>query len=89
MDFVSKYNAKWGEDPSDPAQCYYDGIYVLKEAIEMAGSVDGELIAKALSEIQYDGVQGIMKSDEHHNFTKLSYIAQFDGNDWIIIDKLQ
>lgn len=87
--FSKKYQARWGGKPSDPAQCYYDGIYVLKAAIEKAGSVNGEALAKALSEVEYVGVQGLMKSDKEHNFTDLSYIAQFNGSEFEIIDKLQ
>jgi len=34
------------------------------------------------------GVQGMLKCDEHHNFTSICYISQFDGESWIIIDKL-
>ena len=86
--FVDAYTAKWGAAPSDPAQCYYDGIYLLKAAIEKAGSVDGEKLAAALAEVEYVGVQGLMKSDQYHNFTNISYISQFDGKDWTIIDKL-
>jgi len=89
QEFVSRYQDRWGERPSDPAQCYYDGMFVLKAAIEKAGTVEGEALAKALDEVEYMGVQGRMKSDEHHNFTSLSYIAQFDGSEWKIIDKLQ
>lgn len=87
--FVDDYKAKWGSEPSDPAQCYYDGIYLLAEAIKMAGSVDGTKLAEALAKIEYTGVQGSLKCDEHHNFTDLSYIAQFDGTSWKIIAKLQ
>jgi len=87
--FVESYKAKWSEAPSDPAQCYYDGIYLLKEAIEKAGTVSGEQLAEALSEVEYSGVQGRMKCDEYHNFTDISYISQFDGTDWVIIDKIQ
>ena len=55
----------------------------------MAGSVDGTKLAEALAKIEYTGVQGPLKCDEHHNFTDLSYIAQFDGTSWKIIAKLQ
>lgn len=87
--FVTAYRAKWGTAPSDPAQCYYDGIYMLKTAIEKAGSVEGEKLAAALAEVEYVGVQGLMKNDKYHNFTNISYISQFNGKDWMIIDKLQ
>jgi len=87
--FVDAYKAKWGNEPSDPAQCYYDGIYLLKKAIEMAGSTDSVKIAEALKKVEYTGVQGPMKCDDLHNYTNVCYISQFDGKDWKIISKLQ
>lgn len=87
--FVTAYTAKWGNEPSDPAQCYYDGIYLLKKAIEMAGSIDSVKIAEALKKVEYTGVQGPMKMDALHNYTDICYISQFDGKIWKIISKLQ
>lgn len=86
--FVDAYKAKWGKEPSDPAQCYYDGVYVLKKAIEAAGSTDSAKIAEALKKIEYNGVQGRMKLDALHNFTDVCYISEFDGKTWRIIAKL-
>jgi branched-chain amino acid transport system substrate-binding protein len=86
--FVDSYKAKWGREPSDPAQCYYDGVYVLKEAIKLAGSTDPEKIAEALKKVEYNGVQGRMKLDALHNFTNVCYISEFDGKNWKIIAKL-
>lgn len=87
--FVNDYKAKWNREPSDPSQCYYDGMYLLVEAIKSAGSTDGPKIAEALTQVTYTGVQGPMKCDEHHNFTDVCYIAQFDGSNWKIIDVLR
>lgn len=86
--FVDAYKAKWGKEPSDPAQCYYDGIYVLKRAIEIAGSTDSAKIAEALKKVEYNGVQGPMKLDALHNYTDVCYISEFDGKGWKIIAKL-
>ncbi len=86
--FVDAYKAKWNKEPSDPSQCYYDGVYLLKKAIETAGSTDPEKIVAALKTIEYSGVQGRMKNDALHNFTDVCYISQFDGKIWKIIAKL-
>jgi len=90
QNFVEKHRQKWGgSEPVDPAQAVYDGVYLTVEAIKLAGSTDGQEIAKALTEVTHTGVQGPLKCDEDHNFTKLCYISQFDGNKWNIIDKLR
>jgi len=87
--FVARYKARWGEEPSDPAQAYYDGVYLLVKAIEIAGTTDGEKLAEVLAnKVEMYGVQGFLKCDEHHNFTNICYIAQFDGKVWKIIEKL-
>ncbi len=89
VEFVEKYEAKWnGEEPSDPAQAYYDGIYLIADAIAAVGT-DGTALADYLAdEAEIVGVQGELKCDEHHNFTNVSLISQFDGKDWVIIDKI-
>ncbi len=86
--FVEAHVAQFGQRPSDPGPCYYDGVKLLAAAIEQAQSLDGEVLAQALREIEFEGVQGPMKADEHHNFTDLSYIAQYnyDEDDWEVID---
>jgi len=86
--FVDADKAKWGKDPSDPAPCYYDGVYLLKKAIETANSTDPVKIMEALKTVEYTGVQGKMKRDALNNFTDVCYISQFDGKIWKIIDKL-
>lgn len=86
--FVDAYTAKWGTEPSDPANCYYDGVYLLKKAIEMAGSTDGVKIDEALKTVEYTGVQGLMKCDALHNFTNACYISQFNGKIWNILSKI-
>lgn len=86
--FVDAYKAKWGKEPSDPAQCYYDGVYLLKKAIETAGSTDPVKIDEALKTVEYTGVQGLMKCDALHNFTNICYISKFNGKTWEVISKI-
>jgi branched-chain amino acid transport system substrate-binding protein len=90
QEFVRRYKTRWNEEPSDPAQAYYDGVYLLAKAIEIAGSTDGTAIAEALkTRVSINGVQGPLKCDEHHNFTDVCYIAKFDGKTWQIIEILR
>ncbi|MGC9323039.1 MAG: ABC transporter substrate-binding protein, partial [Kosmotogaceae bacterium] len=87
--FVEAYKARWdGKEPSDPGQAYYDGMYLLADAIRNVGT-DGTKLAEYLAnEATIVGVQGELKCDEHHNFTNVCLISQFDGKDWQIITKL-
>jgi branched-chain amino acid transport system substrate-binding protein len=87
--FVEAYKARWdGKEPSDPGQAYYDGMYLLADALKNVGT-DGTKLAEYLAnEANIVGVQGELKCDEHHNFTNVCLISQFDGKDWQIITKL-
>ena len=49
VDFVTKYKAKYGADPKSFAALAYDAVYIAKQAIEAAGSVEAEAIVEALT----------------------------------------
>ncbi|MFQ5794653.1 MAG: ABC transporter substrate-binding protein [Candidatus Bipolaricaulia bacterium] len=57
-EFVAKFEARTGKTPTFAAMEAYDSVYVLAEAIEMAGSTDPDAIVAALEKIQYNGVLG-------------------------------
>jgi branched-chain amino acid transport system substrate-binding protein len=57
LPFIEKYQKQWGEFPP----CYastYDALYVLKEAIERAGTLDADTIVAELEKTKYEGVCG-------------------------------
>lgn len=54
-----------GLEPDDFAATGYDAIYILAEAIELAGSTDAEALQKALREMTYKGVEGVFDFDEN------------------------
>ena len=53
--FVKAFNDKYGEDPELYAVTYYSAIYLLKDAMERAGSTDPSAIRDALAET--DGLE--------------------------------
>ena len=55
--FVVAYGAKFdGEVPVSFAALGYDAVYIVKQAIEAAGSVDYEAVVKALTEGTFSGL---------------------------------
>lgn len=63
--FVAKYQEQFGEVPNQFAADAYDGIYILKAALEQAGAtadMDASALCDALKaamqEITYDGITG-------------------------------
>lgn len=89
QEFVKKYKARWNSMPSDPAQAYYDGMYLLAHVIEKVG-FEKEAVRKGLSELKdFPGVQGPLTADAKHNFTNFSLISQFKGGTWNIITAIR
>lgn len=61
--FVKKYQDATGETPDQFAADGYDTVYVIKAAIEKAGSTKSEDLIKAMTEIKVDGLTGSMTFD--------------------------
>ena len=68
--FIKAYREKYNEDPSSFSALSYDAAYLMKEAIEKAGSTDKEAIVKAIKESSFDGVTGHLRFDEKNNPVK-------------------
>lgn len=65
--FVGKYNAKYNEWPSDWACMAYDGLIALTTAIEKAGSIDSDRVAKTLGGLKFDSLRGprYIRAEDH------------------------
>lgn len=71
--FVKGYKEEFGSDAIIPAVAAlgYDSYRLMLDAIERAGSTDGESIRKALTETKdFEGVTGIINFDENGNAEK-------------------
>lgn len=78
--FVKAYQDVYKEDPSAFSALSYDAVYMLKSAIETAGSTDKEAVTKALKEISFDGVTGNLTFDKNNNPIKAVTIMKItDG----------
>jgi len=56
--FVKNFKAKHNRYPSDWAVMEYDAVYILKQGIEMAGSIDTEKVKGALKSATVDTCRG-------------------------------
>lgn len=80
QNFVKAYQAMYQDEPSAFSALSYDAVYLLKEAIEKAGSTDKEAITKALKEISFEGVTGNLTFDAQNNPVKaVTIIKVTDG----------
>ena len=64
-EFIAEYNKKFNMEPGTYATLNYDTIYLLKAAIEKAGSTDTEAVRKALMEIEFKGLSGTISFNEN------------------------
>ncbi len=67
-DFMNKYQKKYGQELQaghGPAPSY-ESVYVLKEAIERAGSLESDAIVAGLEKTDRRGVMGRIRYDDGH-----------------------
>ncbi len=68
MKFVNAYKKKWGVEPEGyGTSSSYMAVYVLKDAIERAGSLDPDKVAAALKKTDMMGVYGRIRFDPKSN----------------------
>ncbi|MEP7013978.1 MAG: ABC transporter substrate-binding protein [Verrucomicrobiota bacterium] len=86
QDFVKKYNEKFKTMPDGMAPLGYDAMMILAQAINTAGSTDGDKIREALTKVKdYPGVTGNITIDEKRNATKSAVVLKVNGkqNDFV------
>ena len=68
MEFRDKFIKYHGAEPScsHPSATAYDAVYVVKEAIERAGSLDPDKIAAEIEKTDYRGASGRVRFGEDH-----------------------
>ncbi|MFO7785930.1 MAG: ABC transporter substrate-binding protein [Desulfatiglandales bacterium] len=67
MEFYNAFEKRW-EVPPRSTGCVsgYESLYVLKDAIERADSLEDDALIKALEETNLPGVRGTIRFDENH-----------------------
>jgi branched-chain amino acid transport system substrate-binding protein len=88
--FVSAYKAKFGVDLNEATSGqYYDAVYVLKDAIEQAGSSEPTAVAAKLAKTDHKGVCGEVKTDANHNMIHSVQILKFTGGQPSLVKNVQ
>lgn len=78
--FIQKYKDKYGEEPKGFAAQGYDAMYLLKAAMEKAGSTEKTAVVAALKDIDFTGVTGKIVFDENRDPIKGVVVNTFkDG----------
>lgn len=76
QDFSDKYLEKYKVDPGPYAALAYDGIGILADAMNRAGSTDFDAVVKALAETKdYQGVAGTTTFAENHTLATSNFMV--------------
>jgi branched-chain amino acid transport system substrate-binding protein len=82
-DFIDKFNAKFGEIPSDVGALTWDGMQLVVQALKNCGEISGDLaqdrtcIRDGMAEIaNFEGITGNMTFDEQGDPIKCAVIVQ-------------
>ena len=80
--YVSAFRAKYNKYPNAFSALGYDCVYLLKDAIEAAGSSEAAAVRDALEKIDGTYVTGHLSFDEKHNPVKSAVMLEIvsDGN---------
>lgn len=89
QDFLKDYREAYKEDPSAFSALGYDAVYMMKSAIEKAGSTDKQKIVDALKGIEYDGVTGYLTFDDHNNPIKAVTVLKIENGKYIFDSKVK
>jgi ABC-type branched-chain amino acid transport systems, periplasmic component len=89
-EFVANYTERFGAEPDMFAAMAYDAAYVMRDAIERAGSENRQAINEALAETEnFEGVTGTFSYDDMHNPSKSVTILELQNGEpvnTIIVD---
>lgn len=79
--FVAAYEKKFKAKPDALNVLGYDGLKLMADAVERAGSIEGDKVAKALAETKgFKAVTGALDINETHDAIKSAVIIEFkDG----------
>jgi len=79
VEWVKKFQAKYGTVPDALATLGYDAANLMFAAIDQAKSTDPDAVAKALEKISFDGVSGKITFDAQHNPIKSAVVLKVTG----------
>ena len=89
QNFLKDYREAYKEDPSAFSALGYDAIYMMKSAIEKAGTTDKQKVVDALKGIEYDGVTGYLTFDDHNNPVKAVTVLKIENGKYVFDSKVK
>lgn len=88
QDFIAAYEAAYKASPNALAALAYDSTFIMKAAIEAAGSTDADAMIEALSSTDLDGVTGHVTFDDNGDPIKSISIIQIKDGQHVLAAKV-
>jgi len=89
VQFVRKYFDCFSQMPLSGSATAYTCVYILSEAIKIAGGVDKDALISAIKENQLDSITGHIRFDENNNPHTNVYIIHLKGGEYSTYEKLR
>ncbi|ATW24760.1 ABC transporter substrate-binding protein [Candidatus Formimonas warabiya] len=87
--FSSLYRNRYGENPDGFAALGYDAMYLLADAINRAGNVNGEDIKDALASTkEFKGLMGSLTMDQDHNPVKDVFVIEMVNGEQVLKERI-
>lgn len=83
-DFVKTYETAYGETPIQFAADGYDAAYILKAAMEKAGSIESTDLIAAMTQIEVDGLTGKMTFTPEGEPQKEAKLIEIKGGEYTL-----
>ncbi len=82
QNFIRKYKDRYHSTPDSMAALAYDATYILRDAIDHAGSLSRSAIAAEIAKTKdFDGVTGKITIDDHRNAVKPAVILEMKNGE--------
>lgn len=86
-DYIAQYQAKFNMPPGSYSTLCYDTIYVIKQAMEDAGSIEFEDLRVAIENIDFPGMSGQIKFAPNHELALSNFmIVQIQDGAFVRVD---
>ncbi|MCL2060993.1 MAG: branched-chain amino acid ABC transporter substrate-binding protein, partial [Oscillospiraceae bacterium] len=73
--FIADYTAKFNMGPGTYATLCYDTIFILKNAIEQAGSLETASVRDAVARVEHNGLSGFTKFTSNRELAVSNFIV--------------
>ena len=88
--FVNDYKAKYKQLPDALAALAYDAARILADAMQRAGSTDGEKVRNAIASTKdFPGVTGQISINEERNAVKTAVIVKVENGKYLLTETIK